>query len=147
MVTISGLVATVAAWAWLLSDGCSVPILVAGCLITAVLILAGSSWTVLVVRSASLLDPPGFGKGLSVVAFVAVLLGLEVLFFQHLYGRYRPPTFVDRRFAALFLGIAAYSAMVPLISRSWLLRNVSNHSPGPTLASGTSPAGQESRHR
>lgn len=118
-----GSVMTLASWAWLLADGCSLGRLLLGSFLTAAFVGIGSIWTIKAGPPVSGPNPVRLVSGLITGAFAVALIGAPVLIWQTVPGRWGAHgTFLERRYSALFFGISAYLALVQLISNAWANR-------------------------
>jgi hypothetical protein len=119
-----GSIATLAAWAWLLSDGCSFGRLALGALLTAALAGAGSAWTIRAIPPVCGPNPSRPVSGLLTAALASAVIGLPILFWQTaphpLWAHHE--TFLARRYSALFFGVSAYLALVQTTSNAWANR-------------------------
>lgn len=122
MIAVAGAMTLSVVWAWLLSEPLSIWRVVTGALTTAVFVAISVVFSTQVIRRDHRFPVDSFVSVGASLAFLLSVPGLQVLLLETLgNGRNSPPRHWDRRYSLLFFGIAAYFALLPVVTR-WRLR-------------------------
>jgi hypothetical protein len=112
-----GSVLLIAIWAWALADGVKPLLLTLACVATALLCLCSAAITTRKIRQDARLSVGDVASAGMMIAVAPAVIGACILIWEHVPSRSGQATQLDRRYALLFLAIAVYLFLFPLIAR------------------------------